>query len=239
MKESVYYGQHGEDAILSGLFPDDYSGYFVEVGALEGIRFSNTYLFEQRGWNGIVIEAHPGYFELLKENRNCKVIHVAVGDKDREECAFYANFRGSLSTLNENINFSNYGKYWGQNQNKIIDGFVNGKIKVPMAKLDTVLEKEMPPSNSIDIMSIDIDGSESVALKAFDIKRWKPRVIIFEISTVPEVIYSFMEGKGYILARKLGCNVIYSACEQDAQKIRNAQIVIPQADNEHPCDKTR
>ena len=123
MKISKYYGQHGEDAVISSLFSDDYRGYFIEVGALEGIRFSNSYVFEKAGWDGVVIEAHPDYFELLKKNRNCNCVWAAVGDDDKTECIFYANFRGSLSTLNKTIDFSDYGKYWGKGKTKRIEGF--------------------------------------------------------------------------------------------------------------------
>jgi FkbM family methyltransferase len=236
MKNVGYYGQHGEDAILSSVFPEDYKGYFVDVGALEGIRFSNTYMFEQKGWDGIVIEAHPDYYELLKENRKCKTIHVAVGDEDKPECSFYANFRGSLSSLNKNIDFSGYGQYWGDGQNKIIEGFVNGEVRVPMATLDTLLENNLPPDTVIDIMSIDIDGSETMALRAFDIKRWNPRIIILEISAVPDVIYAYMENKDYILARSVGCNVIYSNSSALVEKIKNATITMPKMEIKHPCD---
>ena len=106
---------------------------------------------------------------------------------------------------------------------------------MPMAKLDTILEQHVCPDIPIDIISIDIDGSETLALQAFDILRWSPRVIIFEISTVPNVIYSFMKEKGYILSRQIGCNVIYTQRADDAQKIQNAKINLPRYEIKHPC----
>jgi|3_EtaG_2_1085321.scaffolds.fasta_scaffold03675_4 FkbM family methyltransferase len=235
MKISKYYGQHGEDAVISSLFSDDYKGYFIEVGALEGIRFSNSYVFEKAGWEGVVIEAHPDYFELLKKNRNCSCVWAAAGDDDKSECIFYANFRGSLSTLNKTIDFSKYRKYWGKGKAKRIEGFSNGEISVPMAKLDTIIENNLPNSRDIDLISIDIDGSETIALKAFDIKRWLPRVIIFEISVVPNVIYAYMKDKGYHLARHIGCNVIYCRDLADSKIICNSKIDVPKATIEHPC----
>lgn len=233
-----YYGQHGEDAIISILFQKDYKGFFVEVGALDGVRFSNTYMFEKMGWDGIVIEAHPDYFNILKKNRKCDCIWVAVGDLNKEKCTFYANFRGSLSTLDKKADFSGYGKYWGKHEKKIIDGFTNGEITVPMSKLDTIL-KNRKSRVPIDIISIDIDGSETLALKGFDIRLWRPRVIIFEVSTVPDVIYNYMSDKGYHLSKHIGCNVIYCRDLEDCKKIKNSSINMPASNILHPIDANR
>lgn len=49
-------------------------GFFVEMGALDGITFTNTLMFEQcLGWNGLLIEANPQNFALLQENRPCAI----------------------------------------------------------------------------------------------------------------------------------------------------------------------
>ncbi len=46
------------------------------------------------------VEAHAGYIELLKKNRpNSIICHCAAGEKDEANATFYANARGSLSTL--------------------------------------------------------------------------------------------------------------------------------------------
>ena len=94
IKERNFYGQYGEDIKILPLFEKNYSGWFVEVGAMEGARFSNTYLFELMGWKGICIEPHPDYFDLLKKNRSRSItIHAAAGREDKNEVDFYTNFR--------------------------------------------------------------------------------------------------------------------------------------------------
>lgn len=52
----TFYGQHGEDAYIKTLFPDNYIGTCIEVGAYDGISLSNTYFFEQKGWKSLCIE---------------------------------------------------------------------------------------------------------------------------------------------------------------------------------------
>jgi len=100
MNES-YYSQHGEDFILNKIFPNP-NGFFVEVGCIDGLRFSNTLFFEKKGWKGICIEAHTSYIDLIKSNRlNSRVVHCAIGEKDEGIVTFYANARGSLSSLDK------------------------------------------------------------------------------------------------------------------------------------------
>ena len=63
-----YFSQQGEDYLLWSLFrKQDVPGFFVEVGALDGLRFGNTYSFEQAGWHGVCNEAHPDYIDLMKK----------------------------------------------------------------------------------------------------------------------------------------------------------------------------
>ena len=45
-----------------------------------------------------------------------------------------------------------------------------------------------------------------------------------------------MKEKGYILAREIGCNVIYTQKADDAGRIRNAKINLPRYEIEHPCE---
>ena len=56
MKES--YSQYGQDIILNDrIFKNKKNGYFIDIGAYDGVCFSNTLLYEEKfDWNGICIE---------------------------------------------------------------------------------------------------------------------------------------------------------------------------------------
>jgi len=57
-----YYGQHGEDFLLWHFFNYRRDGYFLDIGAHDGIALSNTKSFEERGWRGICAEPVPPVF---------------------------------------------------------------------------------------------------------------------------------------------------------------------------------
>lgn len=175
----MYYSQHGEDFILDQIFKDKKDGFYVEVGCIDGRRFSNTLFFEEKGWGGINIEAHPDYIASLKENRpNSEVVHAAVGDHEQESVTFYTNRRGSLSTLDkqqEKIAFRDHGKYF--------EGF--SETKVPMRTLTSIFE-DLGVSE-IDILSLDIEGGEKDALNGLDFNKYKPKVLVIEFGSISDL----------------------------------------------------
>ena len=69
MQPNRCYGQDGEDLILNRLLDGQMQGFYVDVGAHHPIRFSNTYLFYERGWTGINIDAMPGSMKKFRKLR--------------------------------------------------------------------------------------------------------------------------------------------------------------------------
>ena len=66
----------GEDAaVLRSFFTDAAGrpirgGSFLEIGAVDGLIESNTYVLERCfGWRGVLIEGHPLFYERLRRNR--------------------------------------------------------------------------------------------------------------------------------------------------------------------------
>ena len=221
-----YYSQNGEDSILWSLFREGHDGFFLDVGALDGTRFSNTYSFERAGWFGICVEAHPNYIEILRANRpKSKIVHAAAGEKDCDGVDFYANSRGSLSTLDPSLKseFQGYGKY-----------FTGWKtIQVPMMTLDTICDN----INHIDLVSMDIEGCEWQALQGFDIDRFKPRILVTEIIRHGKEIVDYMRCHGYKLARVLSNNYFFCHQPRDIRIVSEAVIKTPLIHTTHPLDE--
>ncbi|NQV72724.1 FkbM family methyltransferase, partial [bacterium] len=76
-----YHSQIGQDYLVDQiLLGSTTGGIFVDVGAHDGITFSNTYFFESvRGWTGLCIEPNPEVYDRLTFNRKCQTEQVALG----------------------------------------------------------------------------------------------------------------------------------------------------------------
>jgi FkbM family methyltransferase len=83
-----YYSQSGQDKWADQFFNSKKNGFFIEVGAYDGIQTSNTYIFEKDlDWDGICIEANPQIFNSLVKNRKSKNINIAINNY-QGECFF-------------------------------------------------------------------------------------------------------------------------------------------------------
>lgn len=59
--------QWGEDGLIAGLFAaiGTRNHWCFEVGAADGLYFSNTKILRDAGWNAVLIEADPTLYEML------------------------------------------------------------------------------------------------------------------------------------------------------------------------------
>lgn len=69
---------------LENVWDKSQSGFFVEIGAYDGILMNSTKLLEDSGWDGVCFEAHPERFKKLVTNRKCKCYPYAVYNYDGE-----------------------------------------------------------------------------------------------------------------------------------------------------------
>lgn len=165
----TYYGQMGEDShIHKKYFPSFRNGVFLEMGAHNGVKFSNTKFFEDiLNWTGVLIEPNPSLFTELCKNRP-KTINIPYAISKLEgELEFYKN--DAVSSVKSNTT-QEFFKGW-HNENTEI-------IKVPSIRLDTVLHKTS--IKRIDFWSLDVEGSEFEALETMD---WSIPVYLICIET--------------------------------------------------------
>lgn len=238
-----YYGQYGQDSVIDQFFTmkGKENGFFVDVGASNGIRFSNTYFMEQeRGWRGICIEAHPDYYKLLVNNRPlAKCYGCAVGHEDAVSCDISLNYRASLTTLDfdrEKEFAVGYSQWYGNRKEKNIQGFQNGIAQVPMRKLDSILEESSV--GEIDLLCIDIDGSEKYAFPGLDLARWKPTMLLLEHTTMGHnYVNAYATKGGYRFAMTVDSDNVYVRTQEDDDLLMS--VVPSQNLHEvlHPADE--
>jgi len=70
-------------------FNNKKDGIFIELGGLDGIRHSNTFLLEKKyNWSGLIIESSPSLYRELIMNRNVFTENILVGDKKQKSRIF-------------------------------------------------------------------------------------------------------------------------------------------------------
>lgn len=170
---SNFNAKEGQDRWVLKTFKDKRNGFFVDVGAHNGISDSNTYVLEKDyDWDGICVEANPlvRSFQELEKNRNCTCVNVAISDKDGE-VEFVA--RGRRSQLS--------GIYDENSDPQIKEQVDKGHstIKIPSLSLLSLLEKYNAPKE-IDYLSLDTEGSEWTILNSFDFSKYNIKTITVE-----------------------------------------------------------
>jgi FkbM family methyltransferase len=182
------YSQFGQDKYLvTNVYPNKKDGYFVEVGAYDGVDMSNTYLLEHMGWKGICIEPNPRLYEKLVAVRQCACSPYAVFKEDDTEVEFMNDPTGGCSSIVETDVSSNRFAV----------------IKVPTKKLTTILKEHGAPSY-IEYLSIDTEGSEYQILKKHDFSLYRFGYICVEHNfndANRRQIRELLESLGYKLQR--------------------------------------
>jgi FkbM family methyltransferase len=187
------YSQFGEDRIIQDFFPVGYKGVCIDVGAVDGIKLSNTYHFEKQGWMCICCEANPTMYDDLKMNRH-NAIHCAVGSEDKLEVQFnIVNLKGQGGNETAISGLQIDQRLY--NDHLFLQPSVR-QINVPMMCLDTIL-KRYPAIDKIDFISVDVEGTEIDVIKGLDIKKWMPKLIVLENNYNDKKYEEYMSSVGY------------------------------------------
>lgn len=221
-----YFSQHGEDFLLWSVFGDQPTGFFVDIGAFDGVLFSNTLSFEQAGWQGVCVEAHPVYFEHCQQARPGSVcLHAAcVGDAASPGITFYADELGLFSGVLAGRDAELTRRYCWLGGREF-QGFAS--IQVPAMTLDQILDAHLPAHAKIDFVSIDVEGSELDVLRGFDLARRRPRVLLVEAQTreAAKALSTYLaEHGGYRPARTHGVNIVYARERAVLRQLRRTVI---------------
>lgn len=162
-----------EDILIDKLLGHKKKGFYVDIGACDPNRFSNTKKFYDKGWRGINIEPNTTGIEKFNRKRP-RDINLNIGISDKNCTLNFFKFEPeSLSTFSRKVaqRRQNYGY-------KLIE-----TTPVKVYKLSEVLAK-YHKGGPIDFFSIDTEGFEYQILKSNDWKKFKPTVICLEFTSI-------------------------------------------------------
>ncbi len=203
------YSQSGEDLIVKYIF--DAMGLknptYIDIGANDPWRLSNTALFYQSGSRGINIEPNPNLFEKIVQTRT-KDINLNIGVSDVEdELDFYVVSVPSLSTFSKK-EADRYVREHGYHIETVM------RIRVEtLPNLISLHSRGRCP----DFLSLDVEGLELRILQSINYDSSFPIVICVETisfsetgqGTKNDAITKFLESKGYMVYADTYINTIF------------------------------
>ena len=188
-------------------FNNKEEGVFVDVGASDGITWSNSLSFEiNYKWKGLCIEPHPVAFGKLKENRNCTCLNLAVSDKNEE-----VNFivvEGYAEML------SGISKYFdSRHKDRLVNDVESHndkayKQKIAAKSLQTILDEHN--INEVDYLSVDTEGAELVIMNGIDFNKTKINLISLEVNYELDPVNKAMGQYGYKFLEKVCGDAFYT-----------------------------
>ena len=205
-----YFGQYGQDLALEtflNLLPKKSKYTFVEIGAHDGVTYSNSKFLESKvNWSGICIEANPSVFKRLVENRqDSKCLNVAVSDLDGKiDFLLNTGHTEMLSGL-----LTSYSKKHRIRINREIAkyGGTSEIVEIPSKRLETIISEN--DILEIDILMLDVEGAEHSILRKIDFSRVKINSVLVERNYSSRPIYQLLNSQGFSRLVSLGGDDLY------------------------------
>jgi len=201
LRAEGYYSQAGQDKwVVESIFVGKNNGFFVDIGAHDGISFRNTYLLEQKGWLGIAVEPNPFVYPKLVKNRKCLTVNGCITDQSGiGKFRLLTGYSEMLSGLIEEYKpqqFTRIQKEMEEKGGELVD------INVDCYTIMEILKNNH--RNHIDYLSIDAEGAELKILNSVDFNAVSIHVISVENSYQDWRIPYTLINKGFVFHSIVG-----------------------------------
>lgn len=174
-------------------------GFFVELGANDGVKQSNSFYFERyRNWHGVLVEPVPQNFLKCKRNRsdgnNIYCAACVSFDYNKEFVRIaYSNLMSTAIGLESDILSPRaHAELGGNFLAKKETVFEFGAVARTLNSL--LLDANAP--KVIDFLSLDVEGSELEVLKGIDHHVFRFKHILVECRDFTKM-NEFLESNGY------------------------------------------
>lgn len=207
----VTFAQECEDLLVYDQVRKRKNGFYVDIGGLHPIRFSNTYLFYTKGWRGIVVEPNPDAESLFRKHRP-KDIFVGEGVASTIGNMEYHRFEEpALNTFDAAL---------ARTREETEGRPVKDRLQRRLSPLRDLLDCHLPEGTEIDLMSIDVEGLDDEVIRSNNWEKYRPRWLIAEVDLDHEnhgwivdlhenATIGFLRSVGYQAVIKTGRSVIF------------------------------
>ena len=175
------------------------NGFFIEMGALDGVTYSNTlHLEKYKNWKGLLVEPSKKQFELCKQARpNSEVFNFLCSSFNNagKEYLFYDLGPMSYSKFQ---NIDNQYQIHHENAKKVASSFnLNEESYYVKTRTITELLDSINSPKIINFFSLDVEGAELEVLDGFDFTKYKIQYLLIESRDFNKT-NDYLVSKGYI-----------------------------------------
>jgi FkbM family methyltransferase len=204
------YAQCGEDLIVR--FALDVlriaQPAYLDIGAYDPVKLSNTYHFYDQGASGVCVEADPDLAPLIAAHRTRdRVLNVAVSGKDKGRREFYLMSESSLNTLSLSE---------AERLVREEGCTLRSTLEIEVVPISELIAQAFP-SRMLDFVSIDVEGGDEELITNFDFEFVRPKVFCIETlsysrlggQTKSVIAAEILNAKGYMSYADTYINTIF------------------------------
>ena len=163
-KPRLAYSHWGVDLIITKLLNSRNKGIYIDVGCHHPFLNNHTYLLYKSGWEGINIDVDYNSIDMFNFFRKSDInIQTAVTDHKGQVNLFFYHNRAAKNTIS---------KEFGSDAKE--------QKRINSDTLNNIIENSKFKNSKIDFVSIDVEGNEMNVLNGFNLKKYKPKLILLE-----------------------------------------------------------
>lgn len=190
------------------------AGYFIDVGASDGINDSNTLALEQAGWQGICIDGLLRNFQELLRSRRCYCVHRVLASTKRKD-----QFIAQGKWQSNGAGGSGLISFMEKDHINFVKNHLAGRItEVETDTLESVFRAYFVPKR-VEFLDIDVEGAAFEIIRDFPFNRYEFQYINVEASGEVLVnLEQLLNTHGYVVVERFGQDSMF--CKQENVKWR-------------------
>ena len=204
------FAQCGEDILAHNILCKQLriaTPTYVDIGANDPVRFSNTYLFYRLGCRGLLIEPDPDLAtRLRRKRRHDTVLEAGIATCGASRATLYRMNQPTLNTfsLAEAKSACEQGPY------RIVE-----QIDVPMLAVRDAIDLNL--GRRPHFLSVDAEGMDLAILAQYDFDKHRPELVCVETIDFCETnigrprteVYARLNELGYFLHSRSHINGLF------------------------------
>ena len=223
----TFFSQQGEDLFVFTNFinqkRDD--GRYLELGALDGVTYSNTKFFHDHlGFKGVLIEPLPSAYENLSTNRPADDTYNVAISSSNDPVSFVGTWAtaGMTSVMADSFKDAHH-----PNQEEYF---------VPSRPLGEVLHESS--ISYLDFFCLDVEGGELEVLKTMD---WTIPVYVFCVELdghneeKDEECRDILRNNGFVFEQRMCINEFWRNPNYNRKDLLFGKNQEPKEEQQHVC----